>query len=79
MQGAGAVAFEGEDVFGRPEDALDASADRRQVRAVSGLFIAAGRQDADLQLLAAGSLDAAISARADPSAMRPQQLHGVLT
>ncbi len=28
---------------------------------------------------AAGTLDAAISARADPSTMRPQELHGVLT
>ena len=40
-EGAGAVAFEGEQVFAGPEDALDALADRREVRAVAGLVFAA--------------------------------------
>src|SRR5579872_3329392 len=40
-EGAGAVAFEGEQVFAGPEDALDALADRRQVGALAGLVFAA--------------------------------------
>src|SRR5579871_4538470 len=40
-EGAGAVAFEGEQVFAGPEDALDALADRREVRPVAGLVFAA--------------------------------------
>jgi len=43
-----------------------------QVPAALGSFQAAAQT-------AAGTLDAAISARADPSTMRPQELHGVLT
>src|SRR5918999_837669 len=44
VQGAGAVAFEAEQVFERPEDALDALADRRQVRPGAGFVLAAGGQ-----------------------------------
>ncbi len=40
-QSAGGVAFEGEDVFGGPVDALGALADRRQVRAAAGFVLAA--------------------------------------
>jgi hypothetical protein len=40
-EGACAVAFEGEDVFEGPEDALDALADRCQVRTLAG-FVATG-------------------------------------
>jgi hypothetical protein len=40
-QGAGAVAFQRQEVFAGPEDALDALADRREVRAVAGLVFAA--------------------------------------
>jgi hypothetical protein len=40
-EGAGAVAFEGEEVFAGPEDALDALADRREVWAVAGFVFAA--------------------------------------
>jgi hypothetical protein len=43
-QGAGAVAFEGEEVFAGPEDRFDALADRREVRAVTG-FVFAARAD----------------------------------
>ena len=39
---AGAVAFEGEDVFAGPEDALDALADRCEMRRSAG-FVAAAR------------------------------------
>src|ERR1019366_332076 len=41
VEGAGAVAFEGEEVFAGPEDALDALADRREVRTSAGLVFAA--------------------------------------
>ena len=41
IEGAGAVAFEGQDVFAGPEDSLDALADRREVRAVAALVLAA--------------------------------------
>src|ERR1700728_1480121 len=40
-EGAGAVAFEGEQVFAGPEDALDALADRREVRTLAGFVFAA--------------------------------------
>src|SRR5665213_2249491 len=39
-QGAGAVAFEGEEVFAGPEDALDALADRCEVRTLAGFVFA---------------------------------------
>src|SRR5450755_1123391 len=45
LEGAGAVAFEGQDVFGGPEDRFDALADRGQVWAVTGLVGAAGTDD----------------------------------
>ena len=44
-EGAGAVAFEGEDVFGGPEDAFDPLADRRDVRATAGFVLAEGPDD----------------------------------
>src|SRR5258706_7467370 len=44
-QGAGAVAFEGEDVFGGPVDALDALADRSEVQSAAGLVFAARAHD----------------------------------
>ena len=40
VQGAGAVAFEREQVFAGPEDALDPLADRGQVRPVAGIAAA---------------------------------------
>src|ERR1017187_10244892 len=40
-QGAGAVAFEGQQVFAGPEDRLDALADRCEMRPVAGLVFAA--------------------------------------
>src|SRR5215210_5835393 len=45
VQGAGAVAFEGEEVFAGPEDALDALADRGQVRPGAGFVFAARADD----------------------------------
>src|SRR3954452_14341664 len=45
VQGAGAVAFEAEQVFECPEDRLDALADRRQLRAAAGFVGAAGADD----------------------------------
>ena len=43
VERAGAVAFEPESVLEGPEDRLDALADRREVRAVSGFVLARGR------------------------------------
>jgi hypothetical protein len=43
LEGAGAVAFEGEDVFAGPEDRFDALADRSEVRSVTRFVSAAGR------------------------------------
>src|SRR5215211_4483024 len=45
VQRAGAVAFEGEQVFEGPEDALDALADWRQLRPWAGLVVAAWADD----------------------------------
>src|SRR5215217_945286 len=45
VEAAGAVAFEGEEVFAGPEDALDALADRGQVRPEAGFVVAAGTHD----------------------------------
>src|SRR5512143_667965 len=42
-EGAGAVAFEGEDVFAGVEDRFDSLADRRQVRRAAFLVFASGR------------------------------------
>src|SRR4051812_819011 len=39
-EGAGAVAFEGQQVFAGPEDRLDALADRREMRAGAGFVLA---------------------------------------
>ena len=55
VQGAGAVAFEREDVFGGPEDALDALADRGQMRPAAELVFAAGAQDLRAEPLTAAS------------------------
>lgn len=48
-EGAGAVAFEGEDVFAGPEDAFDALADRCQVRPLAGFVAARGTHDGGVQ------------------------------
>jgi hypothetical protein len=48
LEGAGAVAFEGEDVFGGPEDRFDALTDRREVRSLTGLVFAARAHDGGL-------------------------------
>src|SRR3954467_8829458 len=60
VQGAGAVALEGEDVLGSPVDRLDALADRGEVQPLAGLVLAARavddgveRGEVDLELLAA--------------------------
>jgi hypothetical protein len=45
LEGAGAVAFKDEDVFGGPEDRFDALADRGEMRALAGLVLASGTQD----------------------------------
>src|ERR1035438_3989024 len=45
FEGAGAVAFEREDVFAGLEDRLDALADRCEVGAAAGLVFAAGADD----------------------------------
>src|SRR3954465_3576294 len=42
VQGAGAVAFEAEQVFAGPEDAFDALADRREVRSAAGFVFGGG-------------------------------------
>jgi len=48
-QGAGAVAFEGEEVFAGPEDRLDALADRREMEPSSGFVFAARPHDRGVQ------------------------------
>src|SRR5512144_1151629 len=45
VEGAGAVAFEAEDVLGGPEDRFDALPDRGQGRAGAALVLAARAQD----------------------------------
>src|SRR5215210_4972541 len=45
VQGAGAVAFEGQEVFERPEDRLDALSNRGEVWAAAGLVFAARADD----------------------------------
>jgi hypothetical protein len=49
VQGAGAVAFDGQNVFGGPEDALDALADRGEVWSSSGFVFAARANDCRVQ------------------------------
>src|SRR5215211_1602035 len=49
-EGAGAVAFEGEQVFAGPEDRFDALADRCQVRAGAALVGASGPHDGGVAL-----------------------------
>src|SRR5579859_162213 len=48
-EGAGAVAFEGEQVFAGPEDRFDALTDRCEVGPVSGFVFAAGPDDRGVQ------------------------------
>ncbi len=48
-EGAGAVAFEREDVFASPDDAFDALADRREMRPAAGLVAAAWPDDRGVQ------------------------------
>src|SRR6188472_272639 len=50
VQGAGAVAFEGERVFAGLKDALDALADRRQMRSAAGFVFAPGSHDRGVEL-----------------------------
>src|SRR5947208_15089233 len=50
VQGAGSVAFEGEQVFAGLEDRLDSLPDRRQVRPGSGFVFAAWPDDRRGQL-----------------------------
>src|SRR5579872_2833632 len=49
VQGAGAVAFEGEEVFAGVEDRLDPLSDRREVRPSAGLVFAAGPDDGGVE------------------------------
>src|ERR1700694_396176 len=49
-EGAGAVAFEGEQVFAGPEDRFDALADGGEVGAVAGLVLAPGSDDRGVEL-----------------------------
>ena len=53
-EGAGAVAFEGEQVFAGPEDRFDALADRCEMRALPGFVFAAGSDDRGVALADAG-------------------------
>src|SRR5579884_1752767 len=50
VQGAGAVAFEAEQVFAGLEDRFDPLPDRRQVRAAAGLVLAVRPDDRGLEL-----------------------------
>ena len=50
LQGAGAVAFEGEQVFACPEDRLDPLPDRGEVRALPALVFAAGTDDRGVEV-----------------------------
>src|SRR6266576_5717210 len=49
-EGAGAVAFQGEQVFAGPEDRLDPLPDRREVRPLPGLVSASGADDRGVEL-----------------------------
>jgi hypothetical protein len=59
-KGAGAVAFEAEDVLGGPEDRLDALADRREVRAAAFLVLAVRAHDLGVKR---GEVDFEVAAR----------------
>ncbi|MFN8187576.1 MAG: hypothetical protein U0R69_10935 [Gaiellales bacterium] len=52
-QGAGAVAFEGEQVFAGPEDRFDPLADRGEVWLLAGFVGAAGADDGGVEVLEA--------------------------
>src|SRR4051794_13403818 len=58
-QGAGAVAFEREEVFAGPEDRLDALANGSQMRAVAALVLAARTHDRGVALADGGGERAA--------------------
>src|SRR4029077_2942937 len=65
-EGAGAVAFEGEQVFAGPEDRLDPLPDRREVRSVAGLVFAARPDDRRVEVLNVGlELPAGVALVAD--------------
>src|SRR5215210_8368017 len=49
-EGAGAVAFEAQEVFAGPEDRLDSLADRGEVRASLGFGLAGGAQQGAAEL-----------------------------
>jgi len=57
VEAAGVVAFEAEAAFEGPEDAFDALSDRRDVRAASGLVLAAGAHDRGAEALVGGVLE----------------------
>src|SRR4051812_612557 len=59
VQLAGAVDFEAEHVFGREDDALDALAQRGEVRSLAGLVFAAGTDDRGVQF---GGVSAEVAA-----------------
>src|SRR5579884_1939287 len=50
-EGAGAVAFQGEQVFAGPEDRFDSLPDRCEVRASTGFVFAAGADDRGVELV----------------------------
>src|ERR1700685_1484675 len=50
LEGAGAVAFEGEEVFAGPVDRFDPLPDRGAVWALSGLVFAAGSDDGGVEV-----------------------------
>src|ERR1700694_4963969 len=61
-EGAGAVALEGEDVFAGPEDALNALADRCEMRATPGLVFSVGSEDRGVKVAGlAGELASGIT------------------
>src|SRR5271157_3075919 len=49
VEGAGAVAFEGEQVFAGPEDRLDPLPDRCEVRPLPGLVFASGTDEGGVE------------------------------
>src|SRR4051794_19418114 len=58
-EGAGAVAFEGEEVFAGPEDRLDPLADRREMRAAAAFVFASWAHDRGVALGDGGGKGAA--------------------
>src|ERR1700678_4112961 len=61
-EGAGAVAFEGEEVFAGPEDRFDPLADRREVRTATTFVFAVRTHERDAALVdRGGELTAGVS------------------